>query len=438
MLSGSSRGGLCRGGARIAHHRHQITSGSGDARPYGADRAVEHLGRLVVLHAEDLGEHERTATVGIEMHQNVVEIDPPRHVGIDHGPVERPGGRVAEHGALETPTPTGSAGVVDARPPGDREQPPASRAVGTEPVDRPDGTLVGLLREVVGVFGVTEVSAQPPDVGLGLGDEPFERNAIAVARRNEEPRQMVHCSSVAGQQPVQAVTMVSFRSRHTGTNQRRWTTVTPMEPIDCETTREALSARADGEATSDEIELAEAHLDHCSACRSFAIDMERLDRMVRIRPAEPVPSLVASVTARARPARLGRGGWLRPALAWVAVVMLVQSLPALLFGETSGTSTHMARHLGAFGAALAIGFAYAAWKPHRAFGLLPFTAALVATTSVSIVADVVTGSRTPLAELIHVTELAGLALLWMVAGSPGWRRRRQSRGRRLPRLDALQ
>ncbi len=210
------------------------------------------------------------------------------------------------------------------------------------------------------------------------------------------------------------------------------------DQLDCEAIREILSARADGEATGDDISLADAHLAGCHDCLGFAADMDRIDRMVRIRPAEPVPSLVASVTARARPARLGRGGWLRPALAWVAIVMLVQSLPALLFGETSGTNPHLARHLGAFGAALAVGFAFAAWKPHRAFGLLPFTAALVATTMVSIVADIVTGSRTPVGELVHVTELAGLALLWMVAGSPGWRNRRSRVRRRAPRLDALQ
>jgi predicted anti-sigma-YlaC factor YlaD len=246
---------------------------------------------------------------------------------------------------------------------------------------------------------------------------------------------MIHSQSFAAVRPVRAVTYVSFFRREPGTNRVRQTTECTMEPIDCEAIRETLSARADREATRDELALADVHLTHCPDCRQYAADLERIDRMIRVRPAEPVPNLVGSVTARVRPAQLGRGGWLRPALAWVAVVMLVQSLPALLLGETSGTSPHLARHLGAFGAALAIGFAYAAWKPHRAFGLLPFTAALVATTSVSIVADLVTGSRTPLAELIHVTELAGLALLWMVAGSPGWRHRGHSRRRRLPQFD---
>ena len=135
---------------------------------------------------------------------------------------------------------------------------------------------------------------------------------------------------------------------------------------------------------------------------------------------KPVPDLVERVVARARPARLGRANWMRPALAWVAVVMLVQSVPALVLGDASGANPHMARHLGAFGAALAIGFAYAAWRPHRAFGLLPFTGALVATTVVSAITDTADGSVRPLSESTHIAELIGLVLLWMIAGSPGW------------------
>ena len=213
--------------------------------------------------------------------------------------------------------------------------------------------------------------------------------------------------------------------------------------MECAHVRELISAEADGEASADERAVVEGHLDDCVSCRTFAARVARLDRQVRIRPAEPVPDLVASVTARVRPAQLGRGGWMRPALAWVAVVMLVQSVPMLLFGSAGDIDAHYARHLGAFGAALAIGFAFAAWKPHRAFGLLPFTAALVATTLVSLVADIATGTRTPLAELIHLAEIVGLTLLWMIAGSPGWRSNRPfGRGAvtspRSSRLDPLQ
>jgi predicted anti-sigma-YlaC factor YlaD len=206
--------------------------------------------------------------------------------------------------------------------------------------------------------------------------------------------------------------------------------------VNCDPIRDLISARTDGEATAEEQRVVDHHLAVCAACRHYAERLAALERLVRVRPAEPVPDLVGAVTARARPARLGRGGWLRPALAWVAIVMFAQSVPALVWGAADGTEQHMARHLGAFGVALAAGFAFAAWKPHRAFGLLPFTVALVATTLVSIPADVLGSGRSALAEMLHLTELAGLTLLWMIAGSPGWRRR--SRTRRLPRLDPLQ
>jgi len=187
----------------------------------------------------------------------------------------------------------------------------------------------------------------------------------------------------------------------------------------CDTAREWISARLDGEATGDERRLLEAHLAHCAGCRAHAGALDDLTRHLRVRSAEDMPDLVATVTARVRPARLGRGGWLRPALAWVALVMFVQSVPALVLGDLGGTDTHHARHLGAFGVALAIGFAYAAWRPHRAFGMLPFTAALVATMLVALIADVVGSGRSAVSEIVHVTELVGLVLLWMIAGSPG-------------------
>jgi anti-sigma factor RsiW len=190
--------------------------------------------------------------------------------------------------------------------------------------------------------------------------------------------------------------------------------------VNCDQARELLSAAADGEAHLDERRAVHRHVDSCPSCAAHAADIIAIDRLVRVRPAEDVPDLVRAVTTRTRPARLGRGGWLRPALAWLAVVIAAQNLPALVLGNSAGTDAHVSRHLGAFGVALAVGFAFAAWKPQRAFGLLPLVGALVVTMVLSTAFDVLDGGRSALAESVHVTELVGLALLWMIAGSPGW------------------
>jgi predicted anti-sigma-YlaC factor YlaD len=197
-----------------------------------------------------------------------------------------------------------------------------------------------------------------------------------------------------------------------------------------------MSAMLDGEATAAEEAELHGHLAGCPGCTAHLERMSALTRSVRLRAAtrpSEMPDLTWRVLDRARPARLGRGGWLRPALAWVGVVLVAQSLPAVLLGEVDGATVHVARHLGAFALAMAIGLLYAAWRPHRAYGLLPFAAALVVAMGLGAIADIVAGRRSGWSELVHLTELIGLWLLWMIAGSPGWERMVAPWRRRSPR-----
>jgi predicted anti-sigma-YlaC factor YlaD len=191
------------------------------------------------------------------------------------------------------------------------------------------------------------------------------------------------------------------------------------DPLPCEIAHEILSAELDGEATSHERERLDHHLAGCADCRHVSVRYRELDRGVRLRPAALVPDLRPAILARARPAVLGRNGWMRPALAWVAVVLVVQNLSALVGGHLSGAEVHMARHVGAFGVALGVGLAFVAWRPHRAYGLLPFAGALIATMLLSAAFDIAENGRSAVAEISHIAELAGLWLVWMIAGSPG-------------------
>jgi predicted anti-sigma-YlaC factor YlaD len=191
-------------------------------------------------------------------------------------------------------------------------------------------------------------------------------------------------------------------------------------PLACADARSLISAAADDELAPDETAVLDAHLADCAGCRAYIDHVASLKRHVRLRPITTEPELVAHVMSRA--GRLKRGTWLRPALAWCSVLVAAESAGPLVFGELAGTPTHVARHLGASGLALAVGFVSVAWRPQRAAGMLPFGVALLAATLVATLLDTVSGSRQPGAELVHVAEVVGMVLLWMIAGSPGWER----------------
>jgi predicted anti-sigma-YlaC factor YlaD len=183
----------------------------------------------------------------------------------------------------------------------------------------------------------------------------------------------------------------------------------------CDQSRDVLSARLDGEATADELAVVDRHLASCSACSDFAASLTALDRVTRLTPAEPVPDLAGAIMA-ANPPVVGDPQ--REAARWglvvVALAQLVVSLPSLLTGP-HGDSVHTTRELGSWSAALAIGLLVAAWQPARARGMLPLGLALAGVLTLGAGVDIVTGATAGAGESVHLLEVAGVALLWLLA-----------------------
>ena len=191
--------------------------------------------------------------------------------------------------------------------------------------------------------------------------------------------------------------------------------------MNCEQAREALSAQLDQEASASEAAEANAHLGRCPDCRVWWTHIGTANRLLRVRVAEFVPDIASAVLARAHPPRAGRGQWVRVALAVVAATELVLATPGLILGD-GAASIHDARHLGSFGAAVSIGLLYVAWRPARAYGILPIVTALALTMFVTAAVDVAHGRATSVGEAHHMLEMSGLVLVWMLAGRPAPRR----------------
>ncbi len=192
--------------------------------------------------------------------------------------------------------------------------------------------------------------------------------------------------------------------------------------MDCRHLREALSARLDDEDPGVDAGHLDAHVASCPGCTAYAREIGVLHRMTRVRAAEEVPDLSAAIVAALprSPApsrspfaeRISAARW---ALLVVALTQLVLAAPALLLGEDAGATVHVARELGSFDVALAVGLLVAAWQPARAWGLLPVAAALGLIMGGTAVLDVVDGSASTVGEAHHLLDVAGVALLWVVA-----------------------
>jgi predicted anti-sigma-YlaC factor YlaD len=187
----------------------------------------------------------------------------------------------------------------------------------------------------------------------------------------------------------------------------------------CSIIREALSARLDGEDPGLPVHDIEVHLGTCDDCRAWALTAGALGRIVERAPRDGVPldpALLATLTAPADDAAAGllRTGEWRVVLALITLVQMVVAWPGVLLHD-GHASVHLAHELTAWDIGLAVGFLIAALRPARAWGMLPLATVLVAFMVGASALDVVSGHALLGREAVHVLELAGLGVLWVLA-----------------------
>ena len=203
----------------------------------------------------------------------------------------------------------------------------------------------------------------------------------------------------------------------------------------CARWKDAISARADGEESPIDERLLEAHLASCASCRAYADDLPRL-RRASLDVAEPIEDLSGRVVKAVRLADRGSVWWvLRLGLGIVAVQVLALSAPALLLGHSAGSDRHVARHLGSFAVAYAIGLLVVALRPAKARGMLPPAASLAGCLAVTAVIDIFQGRVPAATEFHHLPEIFGLVLVWLLALPKQLPRQRPTRA--LPHLRAV-
>ncbi|MHA6797922.1 zf-HC2 domain-containing protein [Bounagaea algeriensis] len=210
--------------------------------------------------------------------------------------------------------------------------------------------------------------------------------------------------------------------------------------MDCDTCREALSARLDGETPPAPAERVEHHLAGCSACRSWEQRARDLSRTLRVRPVRPVPDVSRSVVRaaaarRSRPVRWLSVRWRRVLLACVAVCQIalgvaqVPGLPGSHHGdraERALTAGHLFNESTAWNIALGLGLLWCAYRVRASAGLVPVLSAFLAVLTGFCVVDFANGAVSVPRLAAHGLLVLGLVCLLLVHRGTARRRPRSA------------
>jgi predicted anti-sigma-YlaC factor YlaD len=193
--------------------------------------------------------------------------------------------------------------------------------------------------------------------------------------------------------------------------------------MSCDAWQNAISAIVDGEPTEIDPQLVDAHVRGCAACASFRDAAHLMRRHGALQPAPEVPDHSRRIV-KAHAVADRRSGWgiARLLLAAIAMQILVLASPALVLGEDAHSSAHEARHLGAFTAAYGVALLVAAIRPSRARTIFPVACFVAAALAITAVVDIASGDAPVLQEALHIPEILGVVLVWLLT-IPAPRRR---------------
>jgi predicted anti-sigma-YlaC factor YlaD len=183
--------------------------------------------------------------------------------------------------------------------------------------------------------------------------------------------------------------------------------------MDCDTAREAISARIDGEDDGLADDALEAHLASCPACRGWEQRAHMVTRRARLGGAFLDHDLAPRVLAAAPAPHPGwqRRPIQRAALLAVALGQLAVAAPMLILGHDHDAGVHAAHELGSFNLALAVAFAIGALRPKLSSGLAwPCAVAALGLVATAL-ADLCSGQAIGADEAMHLVAVAGAALL---------------------------
>ncbi len=194
--------------------------------------------------------------------------------------------------------------------------------------------------------------------------------------------------------------------------------------MDCDTAREALSARIDGEREPIPAARVDEHLADCAACRDWqAAAVEQTQLLRRLAGRSQVAAVGQPATGQPRSAARGSISWRRWALGAIGLgqlgLALAQWLGADLGVPHAATAEHVLHESTAWSAALGVAMLAAAVRPVIAGGLVWVLASFAAFLVLYEIIDTDEGRITLDRPLTHLPVVISAVLALLV-----WRRDR--------------